>query len=271
MHLTTPQTTEEIIANTLDDLETQCTEDDFKFIKRLKNKPKEDRIMCKIDKDKDFFAKLSCLFTRISVKSGVKGEVDQINGRDIIDMILTEYKHLSLLEISKAFQLNRHGVYDERVGHFGLFNSEYVSDVLKKYEAWKDKAINNSKKLLKKIDIKATISDEEKEKRLLNYEKILFNEFKQSGKISGVNDFLYDFLKKKGLLNQDEAYKKVVYKRAIKSAKSEGIEQKNAFNSRFTTVRKDSNKLDVNQRAISIAKEMVLIDYFKTKNIVSNK
>jgi len=80
---------------------------------------------------------LSIAWTKICALSGLKvADSDEIS-QDITNMIFSVYSELSIEEIYKAFELERHGVYDKKTEHFQLFNAEYVADILKKYKKWK--------------------------------------------------------------------------------------------------------------------------------------
>ena len=57
--------------------------------------------------------------------------------QDITNLIFGVYSDLTIEEIYKAFELERFGLYEEKTKHFQLFNSEYVSEILKKYKKWK--------------------------------------------------------------------------------------------------------------------------------------
>lgn len=80
---------------------------------------------------------LSVLWTRISILGGFKNEMAFEITQDITNLIFGAYSDLTIEEIYKAFELERFGLYDEKTKHFQLFNSEYVSEILKKYKKWK--------------------------------------------------------------------------------------------------------------------------------------
>lgn len=80
---------------------------------------------------------LSVLWTRISILGGFKNEMAFEITQDITNLIFGVYSDLTIEEIYKAFELERFGLYNEKTKHFQLFNSEYVSEILKKYKKWK--------------------------------------------------------------------------------------------------------------------------------------
>lgn len=80
---------------------------------------------------------LSVLWTRISILGGFKNEMAFEITQDITNLIFGVYSDLTIEEIYKAFELERFGLYEEKTKHFQLFNSEYVSEILKKYKKWK--------------------------------------------------------------------------------------------------------------------------------------
>ena len=103
------------------------------FVKDSKN-----QIQIKSVENKIYLGEqLSVLITQIYNLSGIKGELNQIQAQDVLKMILTQFKELSLNEIYKAFELERYGSYTKQTDHFQLFNAQYVSSILKKYKNWK--------------------------------------------------------------------------------------------------------------------------------------
>ena len=104
------------------------------FVKDSKN-----QIQIKSIENKIYLGEqLSLLITQIYNLSGIKGELNQIQAQDVLKMILTQFKELSLNEIYKAFELERYGSYAKETDHYQLFNAQYVSSILKKYKSKKN-------------------------------------------------------------------------------------------------------------------------------------
>ena len=66
----------------------------------------------------------------------IKNPVETYVKQDIVNMLSGFGGNLSFEEIIKAFELERHGVYKERTEHFQLFDCNYISQILKKYQNW---------------------------------------------------------------------------------------------------------------------------------------
>lgn len=133
---------------------------------------------------------------KISVLAGIKNEIDDLTKQDISKMIVSAYAELAIEEIYKAFELERYGVYEEKTEHFQMFDSNYISTVLKKYKNWK---INEKKILNFQVKVEAPPEIDENEKTNLlkaatqnRYEEFLKNDF-----IVGKHDHIFDFLVEK--------------------------------------------------------------------------
>jgi len=87
--------------------------------------------------DLNFKFSMAVLWSKICALSGIKLDIDQFIAEDISRMIINLYSDLTIEEIYKAFELERHGAFETKTEHFQLFNAEYVSAVLKKYKQWK--------------------------------------------------------------------------------------------------------------------------------------
>lgn len=159
------------------------------------------------------------LFTRISNLIGIKEEISAINKTDISEMIVMRFKGLSLEEIDYAFKLERYGAYDDKTGHFQLFNAEYVSTILLKYKKWlqKTRFENNIPLVLEQKKV-IEISEEEKEKFVLEGLKNSFELYQTEGSFDGVGRlYLYEYLYDKNLLPKDKQTKDLVMKHAVKN------------------------------------------------------
>lgn len=124
---------------------------------------------------------LSVLWTRISILGGFKNEMAFEITQDITNLIFGVYHDLTIEEIYKAFELERFGLYDEKTKHFQLFNSEYVSEILKKYKKWKhDMKIQHNISHPKNATLELPRSTEaqKKETRLL-FIKMVWEEIQQ--------------------------------------------------------------------------------------------
>lgn len=80
---------------------------------------------------------IGATLTKIASLGGITNEMDSLTRQDIVTMLFSSFKTLSIDEIYFAFQKERYGEYDNKTSHYNLFNADYVSEVLKKYKNWK--------------------------------------------------------------------------------------------------------------------------------------
>jgi hypothetical protein len=139
---------------------------------------------------------LGAIFTNISLLLGIREPISKINKEDILRMILTHYKKISLEEIVYAFELERYGKFKTKSKHFQNFNAEYVAEVLIKYKDWLAQTrFDNNLPISKKRQIpKETISEAQKNEIMKQGSLRCFNEFKETGHIQDGNTHIYDHL-----------------------------------------------------------------------------
>lgn len=197
-----------------------------------------------MQEDQYFRGHLAVVLVKICALSGIKNEIDDFTKKDISNLICVFYKNLSVAEIWKAFELERYGVYETKTDHFQLFDSTYISSVLKKYVEWKQ----NEKRLLNwnppNSETKELPELTESQKREFMTSAILrsFEFFKENGCLSDdVQIHVFDELvKRKFIVNsnnqkvlnyylehQNRAIKELEqeYKIGIKSEKREHYKQ----------------------------------------------
>lgn len=136
-------------------------------------------------------------WSKICGLSGIKSEQDDFVIEDITKMIFYAYSDLTIEEIYKAFELERYGIYENKTEHFQLFNSDYISTILKKYRVWK----NNTKihhNITEEKKSTSEISEEAKENILINGVNRVFKEYQETKTIDGPTEYLFDFLVEKG-------------------------------------------------------------------------
>lgn len=135
---------------------------------------------------------LGQVFAKIAVLAGIKNEIDPFVKTDIFKMIKYHYDTLSIEEIYKAFELERFNVYEKKTEHYQLFDSNYISDVLKKYVDWKIK----QKKILnfQVVDQIPEITELEKINILKNQIQNRYEEFLKTNTVLEKKDHYFDFL-----------------------------------------------------------------------------
>jgi len=222
-------------------------------------------------KNVEFNHVMSVCWGKICGLAGIKTIVDSFMAEDISKMVTNVYSDLSIEEIYKAFELERHGVYEIRTDHFQLFSSEYVSTILKKYKSWK---LENLKTHLisapSRVEEK-TITLEEQNEIMTNALISRFDEFLESGEISIPCTHIFDEMYTRRLFKEDMDYKKL-FSLSGKQVESELKKERavTSFEKNRLKEAIDSLKNPNNERILARAKQLVLkeqFEYFKECNI----
>jgi hypothetical protein len=166
-----------------------------------------------ISNEPNFKTLLGAILVKISILSGIKGEIDDLVKQDISKMILSSFKELSLEEICKAFELERYGQYENKTEHYQLFDSNYISQILKKYKNWKTKEKTELNLIAPVQEIK--ISETEKQEIKENMLKMIFDEIKETG-FSSDAWHLYLDLETSGKIKPTPEEKSVLYKEQLR-------------------------------------------------------
>jgi hypothetical protein len=133
--------------------------------------------------------------------------------KDIKEMLLMRFKHLSLEEINYAFKLERYGTHGKRIEHFQLFNSTYVEGVLERYDKWKQfKIRTNNISTLNKVAEKTKVDHTEKNNDIVMR---FLTEYEESSFIEENKFYVYDIINKKGLFPNNKEHKESIKKDAI--------------------------------------------------------
>ena len=223
----------------------------------LKKKHKKIRDL-KTEENFSFF--FGCMFVKIANLAGIKGQLDPDMNAEIKRSVLMRFHALSLQEVYYAFMNERDGVYGDRIKLYGVFDQQYVVDVLSRYKKWKADYIKSNPNLTKKPV--ALISENKERKNIEACErdlKRLKEEFEETGVISSVCVHVYDYLYKQGKLPKCTDYKKEIFEKAKKIELSESKKDINRKNNELIK----SILSNKSGYTISIAKKLVLIDYFK--------
>lgn len=200
----------------------------------------------------------SMIFTKAANLIGLKDPISQINKLDIVEMIMSRFKSLSLEEIDYAFRLDRYS--GEPVQHFQLFNAEYVGKVLHRYREWlRNTRANNNLPMAKKSEPKE-LSPEEKELLVINGAIECFEDFKTLKEIPLGKTYVYDYLYEKKLLpSHTPAFRERVKRQAIKQlykSKENPNKDRREIKSILQEVQFRKNNLKVQ------CKNLVLQEYF---------
>ena len=197
---------------------------------------------------------LGDIITKASNLIGLKGSIEFQFKADIVDLIHNKYSSLSLEEINKAFEMDRHSSVP--VEHFQLFNSTYVSKVISNYISWKKAERKRLNLHIQKNEV-LTLSEEEIKKNREDLIRIIFNEIKNQ-----------DFSKRAWLIyddvdapNKDRiAYKEVILKRTQKKYYQKKKENRE-FRGDFTLF--IEKNLGLKQSIINECKSLLVSEYLK--------
>ena len=216
----------------------------------------------------NFKEQLTMVMIKIIFHLSLKQEVAQELKDDVLEMILMRFNHISLDELSYAFKLERYGMYDAKTEHYQLFDANYVSEILNKYEKWKIKTRKENNLMQKKV-VGVKLEEQKKKEIMESACERIFKQFKESGKILDACDHVYDYLDGLGKLPTSKLYKDAIFAKAKLMAKSdamrkagESIEMHRKLKVTLESIEKDKSK------SVSIAKRLVLEEYFgKTEKL----
>lgn len=206
---------------------------------------------------------LAVMWSKICVLSGLKTEIDPFMAEDVNRMIFSLYSDLTLEEIYKAFELERHGAYEEKTEHYQLFNAEWVSSILKKYRSWKTTAriqynISNSP-----IAEETKLSPEQEDEALQKATIRLYNEFCETDEVSIPCFHVFDFLYGRKLFPANVDYQKKYaiakfqIEKELKGEKSLNRQERNKIEETLKEIQEKKNP-----KVLLRAKQLVLKDYF---------
>lgn len=144
---------------------------------------------------------IAVIFASVLAYSGFKEGIHKANKRDLMEMICTRYRHLSLPEINHAFKVDRYGYHGEPTKHYQLFNAEFVATVLMKYEKWKQAEKERYSKEKSSIERRA---------------QDCFMVYREFGKITQLR-FIYEHLYSKGVLpDHNKRFRQKIIRKSIK-------------------------------------------------------
>lgn len=197
------------VGDAVQHIESVCLLPKVDFIKSTFNHSKIKHLRV----NSNFKELLGAVLVKISILAGIKNEIDDFIKQDISKMILSAFNELSIEEISKAFELERYNQYEVKTEHFQLFDSNYISAVLKKYQKWKvkEKIELNILAPIKEIEI----TESEKLKLRQDLLKIIYSEIKETG-LSNDAWHLYPELELSGKINPSKEDKSKLYKEQLK-------------------------------------------------------
>lgn len=163
---------------------------------------------------------LAVVMIKIIFFSGIKEKVEEIHKADINKMILNYYKHLSLNEITYAFELERYGKLGEKIQHFQLFDASYMSSVISKYEKFKTEKRVEYKLNKPIVPTLPELTQSQKDEIVFLGIIQCYNDFILGKIVPSTKIYYYDFLFKRGFLPKDAPTKNAVSKIACENIKN---------------------------------------------------
>jgi len=241
-------------------IESVCASNPISFLKQaLTLKKIRDR-----KTEPNFKFQFAVLWSKVCTLGGIKNEIDPFMVEDINRMIFSIYSDLTIEEVYKAFELERHGAYDQKTDHFQLFNAEYVSTVLKKYKAWK--SITRMQHNISSEPSKNKIAEltEDQKKEIMDKAIIRsFDEYLANSEISIPCVHIFDELYERKMFVPHPDYKKTYsiakfqLERELKSEKSVNRQDRIKIQEVLDNLNSDNN-----EKVLARAKMLVLKDFF---------
>ena len=218
------------------------------------------------DRETEFNFKtlIGVMFVEISILAGIKDISDE-NKRDILKMILTTCKDLTIEEIYKAFELERYGEYGQKTEHFQLFNADYIAKIIAKYREWKlqIKTQHNISLAELKEKNEKKISDEEQKLIMDNAIKRLYQEFLDTKEVSIPCSYIFDEMYYREMfVGMDlPTYKRIAEREVKYEINNKKATSKFEFNG-IKEALKNIESNDRNEKVLAYAKKLVIYDYF---------
>lgn len=239
---------------------------DFKKLKELKTDP-------------NFVFLITGWATHTSALMQIKNPIDNFIKQDIIEMLGGFWSNLSFEELVKAFEMERFGVFENKTEHFQLFDCNYISQILKKYQNWaRTKKIELN--ISNKIEIEEPkITEEEKNKIMENAINNKYLEFLETNDISEPYAYIFKELVEIGIIKmatKETPKLSIYYDNKIKEAKEqlikelEGIKEPDKYKRKelkniLDAIVSNTENADAKIKIENRAKKLVLIDFFNKK------
>lgn len=171
-------------------------------------------------------------------------------------------------EIEKAFHLAIEGVLN--VNLLQQLNSIVIGQVLREYEIYKRNKLKLYRmKQTELRDTKKELSLEQKQEIMKSACERIFDQYKEFGEIEDKADHVYNHLFELGKLPKSKLYKDDMFNKATLRAKSEAATkagQSIVAHRKLKSVMEEITNGDKKSEIISIAKRMILEEYFKDLN-----
>jgi len=204
---------------------------------------------------------LSMIFTKVCNLIGLKDPISNNNKIDIVEMIISRFKGLSLEEIDYAFRIDRYGDHGEPTPHYQLFNAEYVSTVLGKYKNWLRKIRENNNLPISKPTEEIAITEDKKAMRNLNGIIECFEKYSTTSCIPAGNIYVYGLLHERELFPKHTKRFRELIKRKANRKRYKSRENSNTDRKSLKSILLQIQNKQNNQTVL--CKEIILETYFR--------
>lgn len=221
---------------------------------------------------------VALVFIQAASLSGIKGVIEQPVMDDLIKMIFISFPELSLEEVVKAFQMERYGDLTPKTEHFQLFNSDYVSTVLKKYKSWKVQ--------MKKEHNISNVKEIEVNKEEIQTVKVAgiidcYETWSETGKVEDIRFNVFDMLYSVGLIPKQGTCPKIDerYAQIAQEAKQQKISEMTSLRVDAKDDKSEVKRLQevyteiingIGNHLDNRVKALVLVGFFRKLNIDFN-
>ncbi len=205
---------------------------------------------------------LGAIIVQHATLIGFKGLIDPVQKEDIIKLIQSRFFTLSIEEIYKALQMERYREFDMRTEHYQLINAPYICEILEKYKEWlrntrQTHHLSNSLPSPKEEEL----SEEEKEAKFIANIQHFYNDFKQNGRMPLFCGYLYDGLKRRGMIADFTDEEKELLTKRYKKRKIQERDNK-------SLVSRLKQSFDRDEDDISLKKEIALEYIFENDKLL---
>ncbi len=153
-------------------------------------------------------------FTTIAERAGITDPINNLDKKEIQELILRRFKRLSFQEILFCFKMERQLELGEPIQHYNKFTVTYVAMVLTRYLQWKSAyKMRTNLPAFKELP-EPEISQEEKDRIVAQGLMACYDYFIEHGEIEDGRMYVYDLLYEMGKLPTDGEIKKKYYQEA---------------------------------------------------------
>lgn len=206
---------------------------------------------------------LAHCFTFIAAQMRVTNEINDIDKKEIKELLLGRFKRLSVNEVYYAFKLERFGEYGEITSHYNRFDVIYVGQILDKYVNWK--ISTKQRHNISAIEETAEQSEEEKKYWINKAVNDCMAHFEKTREVEEGKSYVYDILYDDGVIQVSNEEKKKFYEDAKEVIVHE-LENSESANKKEASEKRNIYKeirTPKSPKVIVKAKELILADFFR--------